>query len=143
MTSFFLLDTFLMATLFIFASSARFRTLSLIYFFIQLVGAFLNWLENVWKLNSFFLKLITLEDNSTKYALKLIEKKILSHDTRIFSFQLPSPQHCLGTANGLLDLINCEKWLNRIPPVQLALLCDGLNWWVINPWTKYLVREVV
>ncbi|XP_023323191.1 NADH-cytochrome b5 reductase 3 [Eurytemora carolleeae] len=45
-------------------------------------------------------KLITLEDSSTKYALKLIDKKILSHDTRIFSFQLPSPEHCLGLPIG-------------------------------------------
>jgi len=42
----------------------------------------------------------TLEDPNTKYALKLTEKKILSHDTRLFRFALPSDQHCLGLPVG-------------------------------------------
>jgi len=45
-------------------------------------------------------KKITLVDPNTKYALKLIEKRILSHDTRVFSFELPSDQHCLGLPIG-------------------------------------------
>lgn len=45
-------------------------------------------------------KLVTLEDPNTKYALKLVEKRILSHDTRVFRFQLPSPKHCLGLPIG-------------------------------------------
>lgn len=42
----------------------------------------------------------TLEDPNKKYALKLIEKKIVSHDTRVFKFELPSPEHCLGLPIG-------------------------------------------
>jgi len=42
----------------------------------------------------------TLEDPNKKYPLKLIEKKIVSHDTRVFRFQLPSPEHCLGLPIG-------------------------------------------
>jgi len=45
-------------------------------------------------------KKVTLEDPNTKYPLKLIEKKIVSHDTRVFRFQLPSPDHCLGLPIG-------------------------------------------
>lgn len=45
-------------------------------------------------------KLITLKDPNTKYALKLIEKIELSHDTRLFRFELPSSQHCLGLPIG-------------------------------------------
>ena len=41
-------------------------------------------------------KIISLEDPNKKYPLKLIEKKIISHDTRLFRFQLPSESHCLG-----------------------------------------------
>jgi len=35
-----------------------------------------------------------------KYALKLIKKIELSHDTRLFRFELPSPEHCLGLPIG-------------------------------------------
>jgi len=45
-------------------------------------------------------KLITLEDPDKKYALKLIEKQVISHDTRLFRFALPSSQHCLGLPIG-------------------------------------------
>jgi len=45
-------------------------------------------------------KLVALVDPNTKYPLELIEKKILSHDTRVFRFQLPSPEHCLGLPIG-------------------------------------------
>jgi len=45
-------------------------------------------------------KLITLEDPNTKYPLKLIDKKIISHDTRLFRFELPSEEHCLGLPIG-------------------------------------------
>jgi len=45
-------------------------------------------------------KLVALEDPNTKYALPLIEKKILSHDTRLFKFKLPSDEHCLGLPIG-------------------------------------------
>ncbi|XP_030575642.1 NADH-cytochrome b5 reductase 3 [Archocentrus centrarchus] len=43
---------------------------------------------------------ITLEDPNIKYALRLIDKEIVSHDTRKFRFALPSPQHVLGLPIG-------------------------------------------
>ncbi len=45
-------------------------------------------------------KPVTLEDPNVKYALKLIDKKILSHDTRRFRFALPSDEHVLGLPIG-------------------------------------------
>ncbi|XP_029902156.1 NADH-cytochrome b5 reductase 3 [Myripristis murdjan] len=43
---------------------------------------------------------ITLEDPAIKYALRLIDKQIVSHDTRRFRFALPSPEHVLGLPIG-------------------------------------------
>ncbi|CAL8137175.1 unnamed protein product [Orchesella dallaii] len=43
---------------------------------------------------------ITLKDNQTKYPLKLVEKRVLSHDTRLFRFELPSKKHILGLPVG-------------------------------------------
>lgn len=43
---------------------------------------------------------ITLIDPSEKYKLRLIDKEILSHDTRKFRFALPSPEHVLGLPVG-------------------------------------------
>ncbi|XP_044279392.1 NADH-cytochrome b5 reductase 3-like [Varanus komodoensis] len=43
---------------------------------------------------------ITLEDPEVKYALRLIDKENISHDTRRFRFALPSPQHVLGLPIG-------------------------------------------
>jgi len=45
-------------------------------------------------------KKVALEDPNVKYALKLIEKQELSHDTRLFRFALPSLEHCLGLPIG-------------------------------------------
>jgi len=45
-------------------------------------------------------KKVTLVDPNVKYPLKLIEKVVLSHDTRLFKFELPSPEHCLGLPIG-------------------------------------------
>jgi len=45
-------------------------------------------------------KKITLVDPNAKYPLKLLKKVILSHDTRLFRFELPSPEHCLGLPIG-------------------------------------------
>ena len=45
-------------------------------------------------------KKITLEDPNVKYSLKLVEKQIVSHDTRRFVFALPSPNHILGLPVG-------------------------------------------
>lgn len=41
-----------------------------------------------------------MEDPEKKYALKLVEKKIVTHDTRIYKFGLPSDQHILGLPIG-------------------------------------------
>ncbi|ESN98463.1 hypothetical protein HELRODRAFT_185829 [Helobdella robusta] len=43
---------------------------------------------------------ITLINKDTKYSLKLIEKRSLNHDTRVFKFELPSPNHVLGLPVG-------------------------------------------
>ncbi|XP_005990886.1 NADH-cytochrome b5 reductase 3 [Latimeria chalumnae] len=43
---------------------------------------------------------ITLGDPNIKYPLKLIDKEIVSHDTRRFRFALPSPEHVLGLPIG-------------------------------------------
>lgn len=41
-----------------------------------------------------------MEEPDTKYALKLIEKREISHDTRAFRFSLPSGEHVLGLPIG-------------------------------------------
>ncbi|KAJ8370332.1 hypothetical protein SKAU_G00103600 [Synaphobranchus kaupii] len=43
---------------------------------------------------------ITLLDPTIKYQLRLIDKEVLSHDTRRFRFALPSPEHILGLPIG-------------------------------------------
>ncbi|XP_048865768.1 NADH-cytochrome b5 reductase 3 [Brienomyrus brachyistius] len=43
---------------------------------------------------------ITLEDPNIKYALRLIDKEIISHDTRKFRFSLPTADHVLGLPIG-------------------------------------------
>jgi cytochrome-b5 reductase len=43
---------------------------------------------------------ITLQDPDTKYALTLAHKEDVSHDTRLFRFQLPSLKHVLGLPVG-------------------------------------------
>ncbi|XP_028810638.1 NADH-cytochrome b5 reductase 3 [Denticeps clupeoides] len=43
---------------------------------------------------------ITLKDPAVKYGLKLIDKEIISHDTRRFRFALPSPGQVLGLPVG-------------------------------------------
>ncbi|XP_025830612.1 NADH-cytochrome b5 reductase 2-like [Agrilus planipennis] len=45
-------------------------------------------------------KLVTLEDPQKKYALPLIERHEINHDTRRFRFGLPSPNHVLGLPIG-------------------------------------------
>ncbi|KAJ9584177.1 hypothetical protein L9F63_021474 [Diploptera punctata] len=44
--------------------------------------------------------IITLKDPTAKYALPLIEKEKISHDTRRFRFGLPSEKHILGLPVG-------------------------------------------
>ncbi|XP_021942618.1 NADH-cytochrome b5 reductase 2 isoform X2 [Zootermopsis nevadensis] len=44
--------------------------------------------------------IVTLQDPTAKYALPLIQKEIISHDTRRFRFSLPSENHILGLPVG-------------------------------------------
>uniref|UniRef100_A0A7N5P059 NADH-cytochrome b5 reductase n=1 Tax=Ailuropoda melanoleuca TaxID=9646 RepID=A0A7N5P059_AILME len=64
-------------------------------------------LSPVWFLYNLLMKLfqrstpaITLESPDIKYPLRLIDKEVISHDTRRFRFALPSPQHVLGLPVG-------------------------------------------
>jgi len=43
---------------------------------------------------------VTLEDPDKKYALELVKKEIITHDTRRFTFALPSDEHILGLPVG-------------------------------------------
>lgn len=57
----------------------------------------------------------TLLDPQTKYPLKLIERHVISHDTRRFRFALPSPQHVLGLPVG------CHIYLSARINEQLVI----------------------
>nr|CAD7425580.1 unnamed protein product [Timema monikensis] len=46
------------------------------------------------------IEVVTLQDPTVKYALPLVEKEELSHDTRRFRFGLPSDNHILGLPVG-------------------------------------------
>lgn len=61
----------------------------------------------------------TLVDPDVKVPLTLIEKRIVSHDTRIFRFALTSPQHVLGLPIG--------------QHIYLTAIVDGKT--VIRPYT--------
>ncbi|KAB1270512.1 NADH-cytochrome b5 reductase 3 [Camelus dromedarius] len=78
-------------------------------------------LSPVWFLYSLLMKLfqrstpaITLENPDVKYPLRLIDKEVISHDTRRFRFALPSPQHILGLPVG-----ECSPY-----PAHMELLLD-------------------
>nr|CAG4645748.1 EOG090X0BKI [Lynceus sp. MCZ IZ 141354] len=60
-----------------------------------LAKLYLNWNENKKSCRP-----KALQDPKTKYPLKLIQKEVISHDTRKFRFELPSPEHCLGLPVG-------------------------------------------
>lgn len=53
-------------------------------------------------------KQVTLLDPNTKYALPLIEKEEISHDTRRFRFGLPSDKHVLGLPTGQHIYLTCR-----------------------------------
>lgn len=67
-------------------------------------------------------KLITLVDSNVKYALPLIEREEISHDTRRFRLGLPSPQHVLGLPIGqhihLSAKINDDLVIRAYTPVS-------------------------
>ena len=58
---------------------------------------YFNWIQPRDKTTSQELR--TLLDPQTKYPLKLVERHVISHDTRRFRFALPSSQHILGMNN--------------------------------------------
>lgn len=58
---------------------------------------YFNWLQPRQKSPK---QLKALIDPQTKYPLKLIERHVISHDTRRFRFALPSPEHVLGLPVG-------------------------------------------
>ncbi|GAB6029997.1 NADH-cytochrome b5 reductase 2 [Chamberlinius hualienensis] len=43
---------------------------------------------------------VTLVDPNVKYPLRLVQKEVLSHDTRVFRFSLPSSEHIVGLPIG-------------------------------------------
>jgi len=43
---------------------------------------------------------VTLQDPNLKYALRLVDREVVSHDTRRFRFALPTSQHVLGLPVG-------------------------------------------
>lgn len=65
---------------------------------------------------------ILLRDSNVKYPLKLIDKLVLSHDTRRFRFLLPSSGHVLGLPVGqhvyLSARINGELVIRPYTPVS-------------------------
>nr|XP_008006115.2 NADH-cytochrome b5 reductase 2 isoform X1 [Chlorocebus sabaeus] len=65
---------------------------------------------------------ITLQDPEAKYPLPLIEKEKISHNTRRFRFELPSPDHVLGLPVGnyvqLLAKIDNELVVRAYTPVS-------------------------
>ncbi|XP_017843409.2 NADH-cytochrome b5 reductase 3 isoform X2 [Drosophila busckii] len=67
-------------------------------------------------------RLRTLVDPNDKYQLPLIEKEILSHDTRRFRFGLPSKQHVLGLPVGqhihLIATIDSELVIRPYTPIS-------------------------
>lgn len=48
----------------------------------------------------------TLVDSNTKIPLPLIQKHIISHDTRRFRFELPSKNHILGNVYYVLIFLD-------------------------------------
>ncbi|KAL9904734.1 NADH-cytochrome b5 reductase 3 isoform X1 [Glossina fuscipes] len=67
-------------------------------------------------------RLRTLVDANDKYQLPLIEKEIISHDTRRFRFGLPSHQHILGLPVGqhihLIATIDNELVIRPYTPIS-------------------------
>ncbi|KAH8259786.1 hypothetical protein KR026_010257, partial [Drosophila bipectinata] len=67
-------------------------------------------------------RLRTLVDPNDKYLLPLVEKEVLSHDTRRFRFGLPSKQHVLGLPVGqhihLIATIDNELVIRPYTPIS-------------------------
>uniref|UniRef100_A0A0K0FFA8 NADH-cytochrome b5 reductase n=1 Tax=Strongyloides venezuelensis TaxID=75913 RepID=A0A0K0FFA8_STRVS len=67
-------------------------------------------------------KKVTLVNSEEKYNLKLIKKKEISHDTRLFTFALPSEDECLGLPHGqhvnLIAKIDGKTVIRSYTPVS-------------------------
>jgi len=65
---------------------------------------------------------VTLKDPNIKYPLKLVDKEVISHDTRRFRFALPSMEHILGLPVGqhiyLTAKVNGELVIRPYTPVS-------------------------
>jgi len=65
---------------------------------------------------------VALKDPNVKYPLKLVDKEVISHDTRRFKFALPSMEHVLGLPVGqhiyLTARINGEPVIRPYTPVS-------------------------
>ncbi|XP_078423828.1 NADH-cytochrome b5 reductase 3 [Cetorhinus maximus] len=94
----------------------------------RVLGVFGSFLRSLFDLILKLLRLkvksppITLEDPNIKYPLRLIDKEVVSHDTRRFRFALPSPEHVLGLPIGqhiyLSAKINGELVVRPYTPVS-------------------------
>lgn len=80
------------------------------------VKYYLSWKKNKRKTP------VLLEDPTVKYQLPLIEKEIISSDTRRFRFGLPTPEHVLGLPVGqhvhLIATINDELVIRAYTPIS-------------------------
>ncbi|XP_001601440.1 NADH-cytochrome b5 reductase 2 isoform X1 [Nasonia vitripennis] len=67
-------------------------------------------------------KKVLLEEPTVKYALPLVEKQIISHDTRLYRFGLPTSEHVLGLPIGqhvhLTAKVNEEVIIRAYTPVS-------------------------
>ena len=100
---------------------------------------YFNWIKPIDKAGSQHPR--TLLDPQTKYPLKLIERHVISHDTRRFRFSLPSPDHILGISNFLkFSISGCNNlfWIQitGLPVGQHVYLSARVNnQLVIRPYT--------
>jgi len=102
-------------------------------------NSYFNWLQPRQKSPK---QLKALIDPQTKYPLKLIERHVISHDTRRFRFALPSPEHVLGISLNnpqiLLSffLMNMFSYIIGLPIGQHVYLSARVNdQLVIRPYT--------
>eukprot|EP00744_Colponema_vietnamica_P007999 GILI01011445.1.p1 GENE.GILI01011445.1~~GILI01011445.1.p1 ORF type:complete len:310 (+),score=72.72 GILI01011445.1:62-991(+) len=71
-------------------------------------------IKKIWRAKVVPTRYIAL-DATKKTPFKLVEKKIISHDTRIFRFALPSEQHILGLPVGKHVLVSAPLGENGAP----------------------------
>ena len=85
----------------------------------------------------------TLKDPNKKYPFKLSEKVTISHDTKLFRFELPSKNHILGLPTGqhvhLSATINGSLVVRPYTPVSSD---DDLGYMdlVVKVW-KYVLSN--